>query len=513
VSDPTLHARLWRAADARPNGPAIVDGDTTVSYRELANEVRQLAAMLVDAGAKPGERVAVLLDKSATAIAALYAVLASGAAYVPLDPDAPASRIETIVRDCTPCALLTERTRAPLWESLRAVPHVITVDSDEPNDAAEDLDLDRARSSDLAYILYTSGSTGVPKGIAHTHESALAFVEWAASEFRLTPDDRVASHAPFHFDLSTFDLYSVPAAMATMVLVPRAAAMFPRTLRDFLREQAITVWYSVPWPLMQLAERSGLEAGELSALRAVLYAGEPFPVASLRHLMSLLPGARFANLYGPTECNVCTWHDIASLDDDADVPIGHPIAGVDALAVADDRVVDAGGVGELYVHGPTVMQGYWGDAARTAATLVDHPVDADGRGPWLRTGDLVEVLTDGGFRFRGRRDDQVKHRGNRVELGDVEAALSSHPAVAACAVVLVPDDRVGTRLVAFVSAQDTAPAESDLREACAQALPRYMVPDRFEFLSTLPRTSTGKTDRRALIDAALATSPSQSSSE
>jgi acyl-coenzyme A synthetase/AMP-(fatty) acid ligase len=328
----------------------------------------------------------------------------------------------------------------------------------------------------------------------------LAFVSWAAEEFELGPEDRVASHAPFHFDLSTFDLFAAAYAGSTVVLVPRAASVFPRETARFIDTAGISVWYSVPWVLAQLAQRGGLAPGDLPTLRSVLFAGEVFPTRPLRELMRSLPHARFVNLYGPTECNVCTWYEVPQLDDDVDeIPIGRAIDGVDLLVVTNEGgEAVTGEIGELYVHGPTVMQGYWGDDARTSAAIVPHPLGRDASNRWLRTGDLVEVLASGDLRFRGRRDAQVKHRGNRVELGDVETAIAAHPNVESCAVILRADARAATRLVAFVVLHGNGTDTGDLRRLCAERLPRYMLPDDFEFVATLPRTSTGKVDRRAL---------------
>ena len=520
MSPSSLPDLLWHAAEAQPGGVAVVDGERQLSYRELALHARRMAGLLGANGVGVGDRVGVHLEKSADAVTALYGILAAGAAYVPLDPDAPPARTATILRDCDVRVLVSGATKARDWPALLAegapiatlvvpdVPAAAEIDLPETvmvlagtalESQAEGAPLPTVTVSDLAYVLYTSGSTGDPKGACLTHGNALAFVEWAAAEFELQRGDRLSSHAPFHFDLSVFDLYAAAAVGATVVLVPDGASVFPREIGRFIECHGITVWYSVPRVLAELAERAGLEAGSLPTLRAVLFAGEPFPVRQLRRLMTLLPGARFFNLYGPTECNVCTSHEVGDLgDDDTDIPIGRAISGVE-VRVVDDRGHRAGpgGVGELFVQGPTVMQGYWGDPERSAAALVADPLGGGGRERWLRTGDFAEVLRDGTLRFRGRHDAQVKHRGFRVELGDVEAALGSHPAVADCAVVVAPDDRVGSRLIAYVVMARPIDS-SELRQSCIGLLPRHMIPDHIAFVATLPRTSTGKLDRRAL---------------
>ena len=519
MSGLVLPSLVWRAAAAGPETVAVVDGDAELSYAELALQAGQLAQLLRACGAGPGQRVGVQLDKSTESVVAIYAVLASGAAYVPLDPDAPTARSALVLRDCGVRLLVSDPAKAPEWPGLLdagapldavVVPGAATASMvDAPAElrilAADAIEQQPPTpptpgpaQSDLAYVLYTSGSTGRPKGIGLTHSNALAFVDWAVSEFELVARDRLSSHAPFHFDLSIFDLFATAHAGATVVLVPPLAAAFPRDLVHFMNRERITVWYSVPWVLIQLATRGGLEVGALPNLRLVLFAGEAFPVRPLRQLMSLAPRTRFINLYGPTECNVCTWHEVGELPEAAvNIPIGQPISGVETVVARNGRRVAPGEVGELFVRGPTVMQGYWGDPDRTARALVADPLGRGGSEHWLRTGDLTEILADGSLLFRGRRDGQVKHRGHRVELGDVEAAVATNGDVADCAAVVTADRRVGTRLVAYVVR--AAPVDvAAIKQTCADLLPRYMRPDHIEFVAALPRTPTGKTDRRAL---------------
>jgi len=250
-----------------------------------------------------------------------------------------------------------------------------------------------------------------------------------------------------------------------------------------------------------LALRGGLRPGHLPLLRTVLFAGEVFPVKYLRRLMEQLPHATFHNLYGPTETNVCTSYEVPPLAPDrvAPIPIGKAIDNVDVFAVDEDgRRVAPGEIGELCVRGSTVMRGYWADAERSARSLAAVPA-ADPLGdPVYRTGDLVRVDEHGDYDFLGRRDAQIKSRGYRIELGDVEAALYAHSSVIECAVTAVPDELVTNRLKAYVVLRDDC-TEAELLGACAQRIPSYMVPEILEIRDELPKTATGKTDRRALV--------------
>ncbi len=511
---------LEGSARETPDAPAVMDGDRQITYLELELESNRLANLLIELDVQRGERIGIYLDKSIESVVAIYGTLKVGGAYVPLDPQAPPARLGYIARDAGMRVLLTGREKQGAWPALMddgpelqsivvlngvpdAAPGGVRVLT--PSDVAAAPDSPPAVpvvDCDLAYILYTSGSTGTPKGVMLTHRNCLAFVEWAVEEFAVCSEDRLSSHAPLHFDLSTFDLFAAAAAGAAVVLVPPSASVFPSEIRRFIESAGITVWYSVPSILAMLVIRGGLKTGALPSLRTVLFAGEVFPTGHLKRLVELLPHARFANLYGPTETNVCTWWEVGELPEDSSetIPIGRAIANVDTFVVGDDgRPVEPGEPGELYVRGPTVMQGYLGDPAKTASRLVPMPFGGVLGQLAYRTGDLVRETDSGDYRFLGRRDNQVKSRGYRIELGDVEAAIQAHPGVTECAVVAVADDLVGNRLYAFVAAGEQEP-DPPLSTFCAQRIPGYMIPERFDVSDALPKTSTGKIDRPVLAD-------------
>ncbi len=315
-------------------------------YAELDRAADQLAEHLIELGVRAGDRVALYLDKSADSIIGIYGVLKAGAAYVPLDPQAPTSRLAYITTNAGVRVLLTGGEKADAVSELReqapTITHVVVLNDANVRDqlAARTGQAPRvpAIEDDLAYLLYTSGSTGVPKGVMLSHRNCLAFVKWAVAEFGVTADDRLSSHAPLHFDLSTFDLYAAALAGAPVVLVPSHTSVFPSQVRTFIEQQGITVWYSVPSILTMLVLRGGLTTESCPGLRTILFAGEVFPTRYLRQLTELLPHVRFANLYGPTETNVCTWHEVRPLGDgDETSPNGRAIDGVDVYALNERR--------------------------------------------------------------------------------------------------------------------------------------------------------------------------------
>jgi amino acid adenylation domain-containing protein len=486
---------LQRAAERSPDAQAVRAGGRSVSYGQLDAMSDQAAAALAEVGVHPGNRVGVWLDKSAAAIAAMQAALRLGAAYVPVDPWSPPTRAAAILTDCAVAAVVTTGERAAsLADSpvrclvVEETASGLVVAGTQGGAAARRAS--QGSPDDLAYILYTSGSTGQPKGVCISHAAALAFVDWSVELVGAGPADRFASHAPFHFDLSVLDLYAAFSAGACVSLVPESSAFSPAHLVEFLLGERITVWYSVPSALVLMIEHGGLLAAESLPLRHLLFAGEPFPLPYVRALRERWPALPMHNLYGPTETNVCTAFTVGAIEPDRvrPVPIGSAVCGDRVWAVTDSgREAAVGEEGELWVLGPTVMLGYWG-----------HPPQADRPYP---TGDLVRRIDGDSFDYVGRRDHMLKVRGHRVEAGEVEACLLTHPSVREAAVV-VGGEGLSARLVAFLVGGDGGshkpPSLIAMKEHCASRLPRSMIVDSVRWLEELPRTGNGKVDRLTL---------------
>jgi L-proline---[L-prolyl-carrier protein] ligase len=521
-----LHRLLSEAAAAAPDRDAVRCAGRALTYAELERAANALARSLIDAGVRPGDRVALFLPKGLEAVTAVYGIMKTGAAYVPLDPQAPVTRAGLVASDCTVSAVVTTNGRsAPLLREMAVHGHrpaaAMLVDDGTPPEELPCLTLAYSdvlgstdasdpgvpvTDQDLAYILYTSGSTGVPKGVMLTHRNALTFVEWCARRIGIGPQDRVSNHAPLHFDLSVFDLYLAALGRATLVVVPSDEAFFGPTLVDLIRREGITVWYSVPAALIRITSALQ-EPGLLPSLRAVVFAGEVYPTKDLRELRRLFPDAELWNLYGPTETNVITYYQVRDLpDDDRTIPIGRACENTEVFAVSErGALAGVGQEGELYARGSTVMKGYWNRPEKTAELLVPNPLGGPLPDLVYRTGDLVRLRPDGDYDFLGRRDHQIKSRGYRIELGEIEAALSAHPGVAVGVAVAVPHEEWGKAIVAYVVANaGEVVGESDLRRHLGRRLPRYMIPVRINLVEELPRTSTGKVDRRVLATKAEA---------
>lgn len=516
-----FHA-IDQAAMRYPQAEAVRISDRSLTYGELSQLSSNLARVLVDQGLSRGDRVGIYMNKDLESAVAIYGIMKAGGAYVPLDPFAPVSRISFVIKDCGIRHLVSKPAKV---ESIRhflmddcLIEHVIGVN---PQDdlPVNCVSWDEIRASDgnfphlnlteqdLAYILYTSGSTGVPKGIMHTHRSGLSFAEWGAQTYGLVKEDRLSNHAPLHFDLSTFDFFSGAIAGATTVIVPEAFAKFPMNMAKFIEQEKISVWYSVPFALIQIMQHGDIASRDFKSLRWILFAGEVFPTKHLRQLISMLPGIRFSNLFGPTETNVCTFYHVTTLPENPDetIPIGKPCRNVEDLVVdADDQPVPPGGVGELLIRGGVVMKGYWGQPEKNQISFYRRPAFGHFEDIFYRTGDLVQLDDGGNYRYYGRKDRQIKTRGYRVELDEVEVALLAHQGVEEAAVYTVPDGQASNLIEACVIPKtEKLPSESELMEHLGGRLPPYAKPVRIEIVNDLPRTSTGKIDRRALQSLAI----------
>jgi amino acid adenylation domain-containing protein len=504
-----------RLAVVVPNGERIAYARLSALSDRVRDRLRHL-------GVLPGDRVGLVLHKSVGGVALILGILKARAAYVPVDADAPAGRAAYILENCRVKVVVTERgLEVNLLQKLQEIgasPMVLTV---ENGCAAASLDelltrlqcsypvpavaSEASEDSDLAYILYTSGSTGNPKGVMLTHGSAQSFVDWCSRSFAPTVDDRFSSHAPFHFDLSIFDIFVSIKHAATLVLIDEDLGKEPMRLASVISSERITIWYSTPSILGLLSRYGKLKRYDFSGLRLVLFAGEVFPVRQYCDLRALWRDPRFFNLYGPTETNVCTWFEIPSDDlvtEMSSFPIGRMCApNVGMVADEEGKPLKAGGAGELLVSGPNVMMGYWELPEYDARVFL---VDSKGQ-KWYRTGDIVTEGPDG-FLYLGRRDRMVKRRGYRVELGEIEAALLRDDSVQEAAVVAVTDVENGVRITAFVSGPQTRELCTNALKAIAmRGLPRYMIPDRFVVVDAVPRTSTDKINyeelkRRATSD-------------
>lgn len=457
-----------------PTQTAFIEESRQLDYAEFQQKVNNLAYFLQQhyTAERP---IALFLERGIDAAIAIYAVLNIGAAYLPLDTKNPVSRINLILNDAKPQLLIglgappENLTTEFSWLDLTQIPFA---SSKFVNIAVDE--------SSIAAILYTSGSTGMPKGVALSHGAMNNFALWAAKTFQLNKSDRIASLAPFHFDLSVFDLFSSLAIGASVVFVPSRLTLSPSRLTAWLSEMEISTFYTVPSLLSFIALKGNLTHTSLPKLKQILFAGEVFPTNSLIKLAGLLPKIELYNLYGPTETNVCCYWQVdrKRLQDNEPIPIGVAACGAE-LSISNNA--------ELLVNCKNNFSGYWQQGQLIAR---DH------HQPYA-TGDKVSRNQQGEYCYHGRLDRMLKCSGYRVEPAEIEAIINRIPGVINNAIVGISDSSSGQRPAAalVLKKQQNLP---EIIQVIRQQLPAYMMPVKFEVLEVLPVLSNGKTDYLAL---------------
>ena len=513
----------WVSAQAerRPDSAAVVMGEEILTYGQLEEVTNRFARVLKAAGCGKGDRVCFAIPKSPTAIIAIVGILKAGCIHVPIDISSPAPRVSKVLRSSDPRYILGVVASADLLEDLFAQDDLRSIRvgwmehstptsrnfspsftwSDTAAYSAEPIEY-QTKSQEPAHILFTSGSTGEPKGVVITHANVIPFVEWATRYFGMDNSDRVSCHPPLHFDLSTFDIFGAFAVGAQLHLVPSEVSLLPNKLAAFIRTAELTQWFSVPSVLNYMAKFDVVKSNDFSSLRRLLWCGEVFPTPALAYWMNRLPRVTFTNLYGPTESTIASsyYRVPACPDDNAQaIPIGTPCDGEKLLVLDQDlHTVPTGTVGELYIGGVGLSPGYWRDPEKTDSAFVpygDHE-------RIYRTGDLARVGEDGLVYFVGRVDTQIKSRGYRIELGEIETALNGFKELKECAVVAVPTDGFETNVIccAYVLQESIRVTNPEIRQKLIGLLPPYMLPARWSNFVQLPKNANGKIDRRKIQD-------------
>lgn len=486
-----------------------------VSYTQLHALAQHLAGVLHARGLRRGQIVALLHDKSPASFALMLACLRLGLVYTNLDPGSPWERVRKILHTCQPALVAGGFAALPFQAELqaegRATLHLrqFTLDDAVPAPAAPLPPLQQPDGGTPAYIMFTSGSTGAPKGAVMSHANVLWFLAWARERFAIVPGDVCSNVNPMYFDNSVFDFYATLWHGATLVPVSAEQVRDTRLVVRLLNEAGCSVWFSVPSMLVYLLITRALKPTDWPALRVVIFGGEGFPKTRLRQLYDLFgQRAVLENVYGPTECTcICSAHAVTAADfDDMQTlaPLGYLAHNFDYEILASD----AGDpdVGELFLRGPQVGLGYYNEAQRSAGVFVQNPRHQLYADRGYRTGDLVRRDASGALHFRGRADFQVKHMGYRIELEEIEAALSSITGVMECAVIYRRNGSDTGQILAY-AVLDAAADAALVPAALAALVPPYMLPRSVAVLEALPKNASGKIDRLALSTLASTTSP------
>lgn len=476
---------LEAAAASAPDSPAFEAPDCCLTWAQTRQAARRIGSFL--AVRVPDQSpVLILMDKSPLCVAAMLGAVYAGCFYTPLDAAMPQSRMALIARVLRPKIILCEEKYAQTAQSV--APGVPVYRLDDVGEETDEALLARREAeqidTDLVYVLFTSGSTGVPKGVSIAHRSVIDFVQWACGALVLPRGVRFGSQAPFYFDNSVLDIYCAMARAGSLFLIPRGDFLFPKRLMQTLLAQRIDTVFWVPSALTALANSGVLTAGCLPALRRVFFCGEVMPCRTLNLWKKALPEADFVNMYGPTEItDVCAWFRVERDFADGDsLPIGFPCANT-RIFLLD---------GEICVTGTCLSRGYYGAPEKTAAAFVPNPFRPEIDEKIYKTGDLGAYNERGELLFLGRRDSQIKRSGYRIELGEIECALSAAAGVAlGCCWFDAESEKIYAAYTGTVEPKE-------VKTALKAALPKYMLPDVMLHRETMPRTPSGKIDRMAL---------------
>jgi amino acid adenylation domain-containing protein len=455
-----------------PDKTALLQDRSSISYARLAQRAQGIASFLRDR-MNEGNCIAVALDRGIDAAITIYGILTAGGCYLPLDIKNPHDRLNFIISDAQPSFIIGNGP-CPGW--LKTPEKWLDLQQ-LPEDATEDIQTD-VHPESLAAILYTSGSSGTPKGVALSYRAIHNFTDWANKTFSITAKDRIASLTPFHFDLSIFDLFCSLSQGASVHFIPSKLTLSPSRLTSWLRDNKITCWYTVPSILSFLSLKGSLKTTPLANLQQILFAGEVFPTPNLIKLLESLPHVKFFNLYGPTETNVCCyWHvDKMRLTTNEPIPIGSP-------ACNAELAIDAA-TGELLVNSKNNFSGYWRQGKLTRTLTAES---------WYHTGDKVSRNEYGEYCYHGRLDRMLKCSGYRVEPAEIETVINHLAVVENCAVIGIDDPVSGQRPAAAVVLKPGAKL-ADIIQPLRQKLPSYMQPCRFLTLVSLPTLANGKID-------------------
>ncbi|MEZ0612457.1 amino acid adenylation domain-containing protein [Fibrella sp. WM1] len=498
----TLHQMVEESVAKHTDRVALRLFDKTLTYGQLNQQANQLAHHLIESGLPSGANVGLIAERDFGMIVGMLAILKAGGAYVPIDPTYPADRQAYILQNAAVTTLVTDRpAEAPAVEQpLTIVPLTesayVTYPASNPN---------RPKSAqDLAYIIHTSGSSGRPKGVMIEHHSAVNLVRWVNCYANISAADKLLFVTSMCFDLSVYDIFGMLAAGGELVITPTDTLLKPSLLADYLQQTGVTFWDSVPTTFYQLL--TYLEANAPSyqqlALRTVFLSGDWIPVSIPGQLPPFFPNARLTSLGGATEGTV--WSNfypvMAPNPNWVSIPYGKPLDN-NFFYILDAQLnpVPEGVVGDLYIGGVGVAAGYVNDVAKTEAAFMPDPFNQQLGGRMYRTGDLGRMMPDGNMEFLGRKDQQVKIKGYRIEIGEIETVLSQHPQVREVAVLAKADPAGQKQLVAFVAAHQAVDA-GELGTFLRQTLPAYMIPAQFVSIDTLPLNTNGKIDRKALAE-------------
>lgn len=480
-----------------PQKPAFVDDNGAVTFEQLKSSAMAIASFLIEEGIERGP-IAIFMPKSKECICAFMGSAYSGNFYCPIDTAMPTERINKILQKLQPKMVITveelvEKIADWEYEGKTAVyTDIVKTDIDEKAIIAVQ---NRTIDMDLLYVLFTSGSTGMPKGVAITHQSVIDYAKWVTETFHITSEDRFANQSPFYFDKTIFEIYSTIKMGATMYIIPQLYLSFPMKLLQYLEENEITTIFWVPSVMCAVVNLKAFTKLVPSKLTKIFFSGEPMPTKQLNVWRKYLPNASYTNLYGPTEItDVCTYYTLnREFGDDEPLPIGWPCRNTEILVLNDEnQLVKDGESGELCIRGRALAMGYYNDPEKSDVGFVQNPLNSSFRDLIYRSGDIVKYNQYGEIEYLGRKDFQIKHRGYRIDLGEIETASGLIENIERCACAY---DEKKSEIVMFYVGNV---AGEEIAKILESKIPQYMIPKRFVKKVALPLNANGKINRLEL---------------
>lgn len=481
-----------------PNNIVVADESYSVTFNDLKTRSQQTATMIASKLKKCHVPVAIYIDKSPALVEAMLSVLYSGNFYVVLDTQMPVERVQRIFETLQPAALLTDRSSIDKDKNIEAISASIKTFYIEDS-SSTDIDiklLGRLRSqmteADPAYILYTSGSTGQPKGTVISHRALIAYGDWFIHAFDINEQTIFGSQTPLYFSMSVSDLYAALRTGATYQIIPKKYFSFPMQLIEYLNTYKINTIYWVPSALNIVANWDTFAYIKPEYLRKVLFAGEVMPVKQLNYWRNALPDVLYANLFGPTETtDICSYYVVnRTFSDEETLPIGVACDNCDLIIIDDDGKEAM--QGELLARGPFLADGYYHNPQKTSEVFIQNPLNDAYSETVYRTGDLVYRGEDGLLRYQGRKDFQIKHMGYRIEPGEIEAAIGALPEIQSCVCIYL---EATDQIILFYQGKLK---QEVLSKTISDKLPAYMRPNKFIRVKQMPYNANGKIDRKLL---------------
>ncbi|MBD5523038.1 MAG: amino acid adenylation domain-containing protein [Lachnospiraceae bacterium] len=486
---------LDKTARRLPDKIAFADEKKEITFRELSTQAQALATQMIERKLfkKP---VVIYLEKGVDVLVSFMGAAYSCNFYSPIDVDMPASRVNKILEVLQPSLVVTSRELQPVFERFDYKGDYVLFEEaiggsvdEEAIEAARGKGID----TDLLYVLFTSGSTGVPKGVTINHRSVIDYIDWVTETFEITQEDTFGNQAPFYFDNSILDIYSTIKSGATTYIIPKNLFAQPVPLLEYLKENKINTIFWVPSALIVVAKLKAFRNVDLSdTLRRVLFCGEVMPNKQLNTWRRFLPDVQYANLYGPTEItDACTYYIVdREFTDDEPLPIGIPMANTDIIVLNDrNEPVTGDEIGELCVRGTSLSMGYYNNPEKTKEAFVQNPLNPYVPETIYRTGDLVKYNEYGEIIYLSRKDFQIKHMGHRIELGEIETAVSSLDQIALCCCLY---DEKRQKIVLFIEEELD---KAYINEQISSLVPEYMLPNKVVTLPNMPINANGKIDR------------------